>query len=126
MKIEHVALYVKNLEKSAAFFERYFKGKRNGLYRNPRTGFSSYFLSFEDSARLELMSLPEVSNESRPLQYGYAHIAFGVGSKSAVDQLTARLEVDGFRVKSHPRITGDGYYESCVYDVDGNSIEITE
>ncbi len=106
-----MAVYVKDLEKSAKFFETYFQGKRNALYKNPKTGFSSYFLSFDDSGRLELMHLPGIPETDSSPQIGYAHIAFQVGSKEKVDQLTARLKKDGYTVKSYPRTTGDGYYE---------------
>ena len=125
MKIEHIALYVKDLEKSAAFFETYFLAKKNVLYQNQKTGFSSYFLSFDDATRLELMNISSVSELNTIPRLGYSHIAFQVDSKEKVDELTERLERDGFTVKSHPRTTGDGYYESSVYDADGNIIEIT-
>ncbi len=125
MNIEHIAIYVKDLEKSACFFETYFQGKRNTLYVNPNTGFSSYFLSFDTETRLELMNIPTISESNTAIRLGYAHIAFQVGSKDEVDQLTLRLEKDGYTVKSYPRTTGDGYYESSVYDLDGNVIEIT-
>ena len=81
MNIGHVAIYVKDLEESARFFETYFQGKRNELYVNPNTGFSSYFLSFDDSTRLELMNIPVISEPNGDPQLGYAHIAFQVGSK---------------------------------------------
>ena len=126
MNIGHVAIYVKDLEENARFFETYFQGKRNELYVNPNTGFSSYFLSFDDSTRLELMNIPVISEPNGDPQLGYAHIAFQVGSKDEVDRLTARLEKDGYVVKSYPRTTGDGYYESSIYDANGNAIEITE
>ena len=126
MNIEHIAIYVKDLEKSACFYEAYFQGKRNALYVNPKTGFSSYFLSFSDSARLELMNVPDISESNDSARLGYAHIAFKVGSKAEVDKLTAQLQKDGYSVRSYPRTTGDGYYESSVYDPDGNVIEIME
>lgn len=125
MKIGHIALYTKDLEQAASFFETYFEGKRNTLYQNIHTAFSSYFLSFEDGTRLELMNLPALSEAPLQASAGYAHIAFQVGSKEKVDSLTARLEQDGYEIKSYPRVTGDGYYESCVYDKEHNSIEIT-
>ncbi len=125
MNIEHIAIYVKDLEKSAYFYETYFQGKRNTLYVNPNTGFSSYFLSFNGSARLELMNIPTILESNAPTRLGYAHVAFQVGSKDEVDKLTNKLEKDGYEVKSYPRTTGDGYYESSVYDPDDNVIEIT-
>lgn len=57
---------------------------------------------------------------------GYAHIAFSVGSKERVDELTEQLKIAGYEVVSGPRITGDGYYESCIVVIEGNQIETTE
>lgn len=126
MKIEHIALYVKDLESEAAFFEKYFNGIRNNKYINSKKGFSSYFISFEDGARLELMSITDINEKDNKLLYGYSHIAFKTGSKEAVDTLTNQLEKDGYNVISYPRVTGDGYYESCIEDNEKNLIEITE
>ena len=58
-------------------------------------------------------------------RFGYAHIAFSVGSKDAVDSLTQRMKEDGYPAISGPRTTGDGYYESCILGFEGNLIEIT-
>ena len=55
MKIEHIALYVNDLEAAKDFFVRYFDAVPNAGYHNPRTDFRSYFLTFADGARLELM-----------------------------------------------------------------------
>lgn len=126
MRIEHMALYVRDLEGARGFFEKYFKASSGEMYRNPRTGFCSYFLSFEGGARLELMSRPDMADmEKPPARTGFAHVAFRVGSKERVDSLTGRLREDGFQVVSGPRTTGDGYYESCILDMEGNQIEIT-
>ena len=56
---------------------------------------------------------------------GFIHIAFSVGSKEKVDELTEILKADGYEVVSGPRTTGDGYYESCIVGIEGNQIEIT-
>lgn len=126
MKIEHIALYVNDLEESRRFFMKYLDAKSNEGYYNPNTDFRSYFLSFEDGARLELMNKPEMQDYPKDLsRTGYAHIAFSVGSKEKVDKLTAELKDDGYKVVSGPRTTGDGYYESCIVVIEGNQIEIT-
>ena len=105
----------------------YFSARAGPKYTNPKTQFESYFLSFTEGARLELMQAPNVEarqpNEARPA--GYAHLAFSVGSQAGVDELTARLEADGYPIPGRPRWTGDGYYESVVLDPDGNRVEIT-
>ena len=126
MKIEHVAMYVNNLEAARDFFVKYLGGRSNDVYHNPGTGFRSYFISFEDGARLEIMNKPKMPDLEKDLnRTGYAHIAFSVGSKEAVDQLTGTLRTAGYRVVSGPRTTGDGYYESCIIAIENNLIEIT-
>lgn len=125
MKIEHIAMYVDDLEGAKDFFIKYFGAVPNEGYHNEKTDFRSYFLSFE-GARLEIMKSP-LSEESKKYLYrsGYSHIAFSVGSKEAVDALTEKLKADGYEVISGPRKTGDGYYESAVIGFEGNIIEIT-
>ena len=126
MVIEHIAMYVNDIEKARDFFVEYLDGKSNGGYRNERTGFRSYFISFDTGARLEIMTKPDMSDDRKDLsRTGYAHIAFSVGSKERVDELTKLISDAGFEVVSGPRVTGDGYYESCIVVVEGNQIELT-
>lgn len=128
MKIEHIALWTKNLEKMKAFYTTYFAGKANEKYFNPTKKFESYFLTFDSGARLELMAMPSIPDNHNDLaqQYiGLIHIAFSVGSKDKVTSLTEELRQSGYPVVGEPRTTGDGYYESCILDPDGNRIEIT-
>ena len=126
MKINHIALYVNDLEKAREFFTTYFGAESNEGYYNPNTEFRSYFLSFEDGTRLEIMTKPELTDSGDFLnRFGYAHIAFSVGSKNAVDAMSLQLKNDGYPVISGPRTTGDGYYESCILGFEGNLIEIT-
>ncbi len=126
MKIEHVALYVHDLEGARTFFMKYLGAKSNDGYHNPRTDFRSYFLSFDGGARLELMNKPGMTDVPKALaRTGYAHIAFSVGSKEKVDALTAELKAAGYEVIGVPRTTGDDYYESCILAIEQNQIEIT-
>ena len=127
IKIEHIAMYVNDLDAAKEFFEKYFNAKSNEKYHNIKTGFQSYFLIFNGGARLEIMSKPDVAVDDKALtKTGYAHLAFSVGSRENVDNLTAQLKSDGYSVISGPRVTGDGYYESCVMGFENNQIEITE
>lgn len=126
MNIGHVGLYVSNLEEVRTFYERYFGAKANEKYRNPKTGFESYFLSFAGGASLELMTRPEIADTAAgqpEYEPGYAHIAFRLEDRAAVDNLTARLAADGFCTTA-PRTTGDGYYEGTVRDPEGNLVEL--
>lgn len=126
MKIEHIAMYANDLEKARDFFIKYFNAVSNNGYHNKTTDFRSFFLTFEDGARLEIMTRPGMEDgEKTEKRIGYIHIAFSVGSKEAVDELTAKLKEDGYPVISGPRTTGDGYYESCILGPEGNQIEIT-
>lgn len=124
MKIEHVALWVTDLELVKAFYEKYFEAKAGYRYHNPKTRFSSYFLSFDEGSRLELTNKKHLSPRVADA-LGYGHIALAVGGKEAVDEKTALLVADGFPLLSGPRTTGDGYYESVVQDSEGNLVEIT-
>lgn len=126
MHIDHVAMYVNDLEATRDFFLKYFEASCGQLYYNTATGFRSYFLTFQNAARLELMNKSGVSDADKSLlRAGYTHIAFSAGSRENVDNLTAKLKDDGFCVLSSPRVTGDGYYESCIVGIKGNQIEIT-
>lgn len=126
MKIEHVAMYVTDLEGARDFFTKYLSGKSNDGYHNVKTDFRSYFITFDDGARLEIMTKPGMDDAGKTLaRTGYIHIAFSLGSREKVDELTARLQADGYEVASGPRTTGDGYYESCIVAIEGNQIELT-
>lgn len=126
MRIEHIAMYVKDLEAAKDFFIKYFGAKANEGYHNEKTDFRSYFLCFDGGARLEIMNLPLLEKKEKNAHgTGYAHIAFSLGSREEVDKLTKKLEEDGFEIISGPRTTGDGYYESAVIGIEGNVVEIT-
>ena len=126
MRIDHVAMYVKDLEGAKRFFTTYFNARANEGYHNKTTDFRSYFLTFDGVSRLELMNRPDMTDiQKDAVRTGLIHLAFSVGSKEEVNALTKRLEQDGYQVMSGPRTTGDGYYESCIVGFEGNLIEIT-
>ncbi|UMQ41210.1 VOC family protein [Chryseobacterium sp. Y16C] len=127
MKIEHVAFWVKDLEKMRSFYEKYFGAISNEKYRNPVKNFESYFLSFENGSRLEIMTRPDIqegNNSFEAQKFGIIHLAFSTGSKEKVDELTEILRNDGYKVTGEPRTSGDGYYESVILDPENNIIEI--
>ena len=126
MRIDHIAMYVNDLEAARNFFVNYLGAVSNDGYHNQTTDFRSYFLTFDGGTRLEIMHKPVLEDGPKALsRTGFIHVAFGVGSREKVDELTARLKADGFQVVSGPRTTGDGYYESCIVAIEGNQIELT-
>lgn len=128
MKIDHLAIWVDDLEIMREFYLTYFNVTSNEKYTNIKKGFTSYFLDFsEGKTRIELMNMNNIIHEpnKRGFMKGIAHFAISVGSKDAVNALTERLRADGFIVESEARTTGDGYYESVVLDPEGNYVEIS-
>ena len=127
MKIEHLAIWTRDLEGMRNFYTHYFDAVSGSCYYNHSKEFKSYFLSFGSDFRLELMEMPTVStnkNDYKKHHTGIAHFAFKVGSRERVDEITDVLHQDGFEIISMGRMTGDGYYESAVYDPEKNRIEI--
>jgi lactoylglutathione lyase len=126
MNISHAAIYTNDLERLKDFYCREFGGTANEKYVSKTEDFSSYFLTFESGPSLELMTrsagLKKSGLEERT---GYSHLCFSVGSRTELDALTAHLREAGVPVVSGPRETGDGYYESCILDPDGNRVELT-
>lgn len=126
MKIEHIGLWVKDLENMRLFYETYFHATASELYHNKKTSFHSYFLTFSDGARLEIMQRDDVISQSSENEVlGFAHLAISLGSKENVDNLTNVLIMEGYKLLSPTRTTGDGYYESIVADPEGNRLELT-
>jgi lactoylglutathione lyase len=129
IKIEHLAIWAKDLEKAKDFYVKYFDMVCGEKYHNPTKNFTSYFLSFKNSdVRIEIMHRAGILEHigKKGVTNGLTHFAISVGSKEMVNSLTERLRSDNFIIESEPRTTGDGYYESVVLDTEGNLIEITE
>ena len=124
-RIEHVALWVRDIDAVAAFYARYFDGRVGELYRNPAKGFASRFVAFASGARLEIMARTDVSTRAPDPRLGFAHVAMAVGDERAVDALAARFDAEGVTRVDGPRRTGDGYYECVVCDPEGNRVEVT-
>ena len=154
MKIEHIAIWVKDIDKVCEFYRKYFDGVVHPIYHNPAKQFTSRFVTFNDGARLEVMHRPDIDTTEMfhvkhaiasvatgcshtgmtehehvghevSQHLGFTHLSFSVGSKEAVDRLTQQISSEGVPVVGQPRTTGDGYYESVVLDPEGNRIEIT-
>jgi lactoylglutathione lyase len=124
MRIEHIGLYVYDLEGMRDFYAGYFGFIPNAsIYQNASGLRTCFMRSPESGARLELMTRPVLTE--RRGDAGFIHLALSVGSRERVDELAETMRADGFEIKSGPRTTGDGYYECCVLDPEGNEIEIT-
>ncbi|KYD02693.1 putative glyoxylase family protein (Lactoylglutathione lyase) [Heyndrickxia sporothermodurans] len=125
MKIEHVAIWVNDLEAMRTFYETYFNCKSNNKYHNAEKKFESYFLTFNSGTRLEIMRKLGIDKKKQDDMIGWAHFAISLGSRESVNHMTDRLKNDGYRLINGPRVTGDGYYESVIEDPEGNLIELT-
>ncbi len=125
MKIDHIAMYVNDLEAEKDFFVKYFDAKAGSKYTNFRSDFSNYFLRFDDGSRLEIMTRNS-SNDAKKERYrtGYHHIAISVGDRKDVDDMMKKFDADGVIVVSGARTTGDGYYAAVIVDPEGNEVEI--
>ena len=124
MHIDHIAIWTHDIETLKDFYLKYFNCTVGEKYINSAKGFSSYFLSFGEGSRVEIMHKENITSESEGEKLGLAHFSINVGSSEAVDELTERIEKDGHIISGKPRLTGDGYYESVVLDPEGNVIEI--
>ena len=127
MKVLHIALWANDLEKMKGFYCRFFHGIAGKNYQNEVKNFESCFVNFESGISLELMRNTNRVLPSGPeyMTTGFHHLAFSVGTREEVDQLTLLINNAGYTVKSKPRVTGDGFYESVIIDPEGNTIEIT-
>jgi lactoylglutathione lyase len=124
MAIEHIGIWVRDLEGMRQFYVEKLGAESGALYENARTGFRSYFLSCAEGARIEIMSRPAVQAAGELPSFGYAHIALRLGSRQAVDEWVFRLASQGVAIPGRPRVTGDGYYEAVIQDPEGNRIEL--
>ena len=127
MKIDHIAIWTNNLEGLRSFYMKYFGATSNEKYFNPSKNFSSYFLSFDEGCRIEIMEMPRIPmSKNNPVKQfiGLIHLAINVGSKAEVNRLTEILRKDGFNIVGEPRTTGDGCYESVILAPDGNRVGI--
>jgi lactoylglutathione lyase len=128
MKIEHIALWCKDLEAMKTFYCTVFNATSNDKYTNPTTGFSSYFITFPSGgARLELMQKPDIApnlNALDPQSFGLIHYAIQVGSASEVWKMVDILKAQNCPILRGPRTTGDGYFEVETVDIEGNRLEI--
>ena len=128
MKIDHICLNVRDIEKEKDVYCGFFDFSSNQKYENTKTGWSNYFLSSPvGGARLELLShagMPLVKTNRDATCI--VHFSLSLGSKEMVDEKTAQLKASGYKVLSAPHFTGDAYYESSFLDPEGNMVELTE
>ena len=128
MHIEHLAIWVRDLDLMKIFYCKYFQATAGSVYLNPVKLFETIFLTFESGPRIELMKMPGIpltANDPYKQFSGLVHFAISVGSAHKVDELADLLKSDGYELIDGPRLTGDGYYECVVFDPEQNRVEIT-
>ncbi len=124
MRLHHIAIWTFRLEELREFYVRFFGGRSNEKYTNPKKGFESYFITLDDGVALELMSRTDV--QDTPIEEnrrGLTHLAFSFPSREEVLRFTELMRGEGYTIAGEPRTSGDGYFESVVLDPDGNRIE---
>jgi lactoylglutathione lyase len=126
MRVTHIAVWTRDLDRASAFWRQYFGAAVSDPYHSKRRpGFVSRFVTLPGGeVRIELMSAPWIADPASGECVGWDHIAISLGSTAAVDELAVRCEADGLLV-SRPRTTGDGFYEAVLAMPDGTHIEIT-
>lgn len=125
MKIDHIALWTNDLDRLKDFYSRFFDCKVSDRYDNNDKQFSSYFLTFNDGgARIEIMKRSDITDSNSTEGIGLAHFSISVETKKQVDNLTTKMVKAGIKINSYPRTSGDGYYESVVFDPDNNKVEL--
>lgn len=124
MQLTHIAIWTNELERSKDFYVKYFGGKSNEKYINPKKGFASYFVTFEGGVSLEIMQRTDITEEKNGGYIGLAHFAFSAGTKEEVDRKIEYFRREGYTILGEPRTTGDGFYEGVIADPDGNIVEI--
>ena len=105
MQIEHLALWVRDLEGMRDFYLKYFDTTSGEKYVNPGKQFTAYFILFgEDKTRLELMTRPDITSidGKRGFNMGLAHFTISVGGKDKVNALTERLRKDNYTILASP------------------------
>ncbi|MCG8700304.1 MAG: SemiSWEET transporter [Bacteroidales bacterium] len=120
--INHVAIWVNDIELVKNFYLAFLDAKASALYTNSSKNFCSYFVTFTSGPKLELMSTITGSTNKSGCS---GHFALSVGSKQKVDELVETCRGKGVVVVGEPRVTGDGFYEAVIADPEGNKIEIT-
>lgn len=125
MKLAHIALWTRELDAAAVFWQTVFGATVGAPYRSQRRpGFVSRFAVLPGGVQIELMTGPWIDAEPVSERSGWDHVAISLGSQEAVDAMAARCRREG-RLVSGPRTTGDGFYEAVLAMPDGTRIEVT-
>jgi catechol 2,3-dioxygenase-like lactoylglutathione lyase family enzyme len=122
MKCTHVALQVRDMERTIAFYQRYC-GMR--VVKDRTDAFRVVWVGWgEDPPRFVLVLLGKDYAANR--QPEYQHLGLAVDSRAEVDELAARARADGRAVDWPPQDGGPvvGYF--CgLRDPDGNMVEFS-
>lgn len=120
--LTHVALQVRDLGRSLAFYERYARMRVVHERTDPATGLRVAWLG--DGTRpfvVVLAEAPAVTTVLAP----FAHLGVGCASKGEVDRLCARARAEGV-LHSGPEDWGPpvGYW-AFLRDPDGHTLELS-
>lgn len=122
MKLHHVAFWTNNMKEMIGFYQRHFEGEV--LSEHQDGDFRGAFLKICSESVLELMSKSNLDTGNERQGVGYSHLSFEVPSKEEVDRKTEYFERQSVRFEKKRVQYEDGFYESAIFDPDGNIIEI--
>jgi lactoylglutathione lyase len=119
--LTHVALSVRKLEESVAFYARY--GRMKVVHQRASGGIRVAWMT--DHARPFVIVLAEMAEQHDAPLGPFGHIGIGCESRAEVERLCDQARADG-RLKAGP--SDDGYpvgYWAYIADPDGNNLEIS-
>ena len=96
MFVEHIAVWVRDLEKKMAeFYETYFGAQRSEKISQHQDWVSILFLRFDSGSRIELTTKQHLHPGGTDT-LGYTHLAMALKSQAEVDAYAQRFVSDGF------------------------------
>ena len=120
MKIEHVAIWVRDIDKVCEFYRKYFGGVVHPIYHNPAKQFTSRFITFDDGARLEIMHRPDICVERNVGTVEMFHVKHAIASVATGCSHTGMTEHEhvGHEVSQHLGFTHLSFSVSSKEEVD--------
>lgn len=126
--LHHLELYVRDLERSAAFWGWLLTELDYEPFQEWDEGVSWRRTGDPLGAELALVQAPDGAADLDRRSVGLNHVAFAAADRATVDRLTERLHEHQVRVlypDRHPYAGGPDHYAVFFEDPDGLKVEVT-